>query len=341
MRELKEVPLVEEPELHMAGGDQVAQCLRLEGRDPVGPLKRLQRGDLGLRDHPAVPHHHQPLDPKPLADPLDLRQQRRRIGGIPLEDGHRHRTAPPLGEQPVVDLAFALLAVAIVAEGGQGAGGALEITRAQVIEHEAPGRQMARGQLLLDPVLAGEHPIHRLIQRVLVGVAHAEIRGQRGGVPPAGRGQLAVGLEDPGHDHGDDELALPRGARRDERVEAQPLHGEPDRLHVAVVGGGDDLEQRVGGREGLIAEHSAQEVNLLGRPLGQIGQGAVLDRAALAVALPQQNGRGRAAIRHDGDIHANTSTPIIRFCQAIICPHQPSYMSTLCFRRPQQCAYLA
>ena len=46
----------------------------------------------------------------------------------------------------------------------------------------------------------------------------------------------------------------------------------------------------------------------LGRPMGQVGDGALSDLAAVAIALPQQDGGRRVPVGHGFDIHgANMS----------------------------------
>ncbi len=123
-------------------------------------------------------------------------------------------------------------------------------------------------------------------------------------MPPAARGQLAIRLEEPGGDHGHDGRALGRGAGRDERLEAEALHGGADSLHVAMVGGSHHLEELVDGGQGVASQQAVQQLDPLRGPLAEIGQGAVLDLPALSVPLAQQNGRRRAAIGHGSDIHA-------------------------------------
>jgi len=51
-------------------------------------------------------------------------------------------------------------------------------------------------------------------------------------------------------------------------------------------------------------ERACQRIDLVLGPVRQVGQGAVLHLAALAVALPQQDGRRRASVGDDSHIHA-------------------------------------
>src|SRR5437899_781097 len=93
-----------------------------------------------------------------------------------------------IGEQAVVDLQHAVAAVAAVADLGQRTGAALEVAGRQVVQHQAAGAQVARSELLLDRALARQQPVHRRVQIVLARIGHAEVLGQRRGVPPAGGG---------------------------------------------------------------------------------------------------------------------------------------------------------
>lgn len=55
--------------------------------------------------------------------------------------------------------------------------------------------------------------------------------------------------------------------------------------------------------EGLAGEHPAQAVDLRLQPVGEVGERARLDLAALAIALTQQDGRRRIAVRDARDVH--------------------------------------
>jgi hypothetical protein len=81
--------------------------------------------------------------------------------------------------------------------------------------------QVARGELLLDGVLAGQQPIHGGIQVVLGGLSHAEVLGQARAVPAPGGGQLGVGLHDARGHHGQHPVAFTAGLGSDYRGQAQ------------------------------------------------------------------------------------------------------------------------
>ena len=87
---------------------------------------------------------------------------------------------------------------------------------------------------------------------------------------------------------------MPGRRRVDELVEAQPAGRAQDGGDVAVRQAAGDLERLVegGGGRRLALQYPGQGLDLGLGPGRQVGQGAVLDLAGLAVAFPQQD-RGR------------------------------------------------
>ena len=55
----------------------------------------------------------------------------------------------------------------------------------------------------------------------------------------------------------------------------------------------------------LPAEGAAEGFDTRRIPVGEIGQGAILDFAVFAVGLTKENGRGRLAIGDGGDVHVD------------------------------------
>ncbi len=216
---------------------------------------------------------------------------------------HRHRAATRVGEQAVVDLQQALLAVAVVAERGQRAGGTFEVTRRQVVQHQAARAQVARGKLFLDPVLAREQPVHRGVQIVFVAPGHAAVLGQRRGVPPARGGQLRVGREDARGDHRQHQVAFARGLGGDQGRDAQTLHRQRHGLHVAVRTRRGDFEGLRDRRPCLAAQDGTNGENLLVSERGEIGERPLVHARAFAIGLAQQIRGARAPIRDDVDVH--------------------------------------
>src|SRR5580692_3171051 len=88
-------------------------------------------------------------------------------------------------------------------------------------------------------------------------------------------------------------------------VELEPAHRPERGGDVAVRQRAGDLEalgsQR---RQGLAGKHPAQAVDLRLRPVGDVGERARLDLAALAIALAQEDGGPRIAVWDARDVHA-------------------------------------
>ena len=76
---------------------------------------------------------------------------------------------------------------------------------------------------------------------------------------------------------------------------------------MAVRAGADDVEgSRQRGADGGIAlQHGPQRVDFSGGPVGEIGDGAVVDLAVLAEALAQEDSGRGVAVGDDGDIHVD------------------------------------
>ena len=147
---------------------------------------------------------------------------------------------------------------------------------------------MASGQRLLDAILARQEPVQRVVQVILGGVDDVEFLGQRGDVPPARRGQLALRLQDARGDHPQDQAPLARRPRVEEATHAHALHRRHDGLDVAVLGRGDNLEELLGGGEALALQGAPNECNDVGGQVGEVADGLVLDLAVLAITAPQQ-----------------------------------------------------
>ena len=73
---------------------------------------------------------------------------------------------------------------------------------------------------------------------------------------------------------------------------------------MAVRQGADDGEGvAFGGDDGAAPEHAAQPFDVGGGPVGEIAEGALTNLAAFAIALAQQDGRGRVPVGNGFDIH--------------------------------------
>jgi hypothetical protein len=163
---------------------------------------------------------------------------------------------------------------------------------------------VARGELLLDPILAGQQPVHRRVQIVLARVGHAEVLGQRGGVPPARGRQLRMWRDDARGHHRQHQLAFAAGPGGEQRCELQTLQAQRNALNVAVRTRCRDLEGLRCRLQCLAAQRRANGLDLRRRQARQIRQRALADLGALSVGLTQQHRGGRTAIRHDENMHA-------------------------------------
>src|SRR4051812_9855198 len=68
---------------------------------------------------------------------------------------------------------------------------------------------------------------------------------------------------------------------------------------------GEDLRGCGGRNDGAAPEEGLEAFEEVGRPVGEVEEGALLDLSALAVGLAQQDGRRRAAVGDDLDVHVH------------------------------------
>ena len=81
-----------------------------------------------------------------------------------------------------------------------------------------------------------------------------------------------------------------RRAARQQGIEFDPACGTERGEDVAMGKSADDLNGVGGGKQFLAAQHGAQLLDPLGRPVGEILEGSLLGLAVLAVAFAQQDG---------------------------------------------------
>ena len=158
-----QVALVEETQLQDTLLVQSLDVRGPEGGEPIQP-HRLQVGDPGLGDHAAVADHHQVRETVFVAQALDLRLQRGRVGLIAREDLDRYGTTLARRQQAVGDLLLALLAVAVVPEGRQRALATLDVGAGKVEQDQRALLQMPLCQLLLDRRLAIDQGVQGLVE---------------------------------------------------------------------------------------------------------------------------------------------------------------------------------
>ena len=133
-------------------------------------------------------------------------------------------------------------------------------------------------------------------------LAEAEGGGER--VEHAGGGELGSRRDQPRHNHRDDEVAAAVAGRPEQTIETDVAQRAEHGRHMPV-------RQRAAHHDGLLIgrrdlsplEQRAQAFDNVGRPTGQVGDGALLDLAAVPIALPQQDGRRRVPVGDGFDIH--------------------------------------
>jgi hypothetical protein len=147
---------------------------------------------------------------------------------------------------------------------------------------------MARGELLLDGVLAHQQPVQGGIKLVLIGIRHPEVFGESRALPEPAGGELGVGVDDARGHHGQHQVAFPAGLRGQHRSQPQALHGQRHRLHMAMGARAHDLQGLGGANKGLALQRAPNDVDQRIGQVRQIAQSLVLDLAVLAITAPQQ-----------------------------------------------------
>ena len=239
---------------------------------------------------------------------LDLTGERARVAEVAFEHLDGDRAAFRRAQETEDDLRPVGTMIAAVAELRQFAAPPLQIARGDVVEHEHAVLEVALGEDLLDAGLAAAQKVEGGVEFVLVDLAEAEHGAERvggGRLAELARGrELGGRLDDPRHDHGQDQLGPALRSVRQHLVEPEPAHRPEHGGDVAVRQRAGDLEALGAERhEGLPGQHPAQAVDLRLRPIGDVGERARLDLAALAIALAQQDGGRRIAVRDARDVH--------------------------------------
>ena len=192
---------------------------------------------------------------------------------------------------------------------------------------------MLARQRLFDRLLALAEPVERHIELVLVDrsevehVAEARRRGER--IEHAGGGQFGGRRNQAGDDHGDDQIAAAMTGRPKHAIETDAAQCAQHSRDVTMRQGAAHDDGLLFGRRNLAAlQQRAQAFDDLARPIGQIGDGALFDLAAVAIAFPQQDRRRRIPVRHRFDIHG----AIMRLLRHHFKMNRAIYMATFSHR---------
>jgi hypothetical protein len=177
------------------------------------------------------------------------------------------------------------------------------------------------GQGLLDRRLSFEQPIQGVVEFVLVDSLQTQRLAEAGGggrrIEPARGRELRGRRDQPADDHGDDEVAAALVGRPEDAVQADRPQGSQRRGDVPVRQRAEDRHRLPLGGDDLAAlEQGAKALDELLRPIGEVGQGPLLDLAVLAIGFPQQDGGRRVAVGDGLDILSTYMATIMRAIRA-------------------------
>ena len=284
---------------------QRAEVRGLERRDPVEPGRFHGLVDARGGQHAAVADQGDPLDTE--AGP-DLVRHGGGVGGVAGEHLDRHRAAVARAEQAEDDLLAALLAIAVVAEGGQRAAPPLDEAGRRVVQHQGAVPEVPVGQALLDPGLARQQPVEH--RQHLVAGDRAE--GGGGGLRrelPGGR-ELGIRRQHPGHDGGQREIALAAAEPVQDAGQPQLAAGAEHRADMTMRQAAPHGERLVRACEGdAPLDHPADTPDQPGRQVGEVGEGLPADALAFAPGLAEQDREPAAAVRDGFDVVGHGRRP--------------------------------
>ena len=285
--DLGQVLGIEQAHLQRAVPGELLDRRGAQAGDPAHARRLFQRLDPGAGDHAPVPDHDCLGDAELAPDHLHCLDEGRRVAGVAREHPHRHRAAVAAGEQPVLDLRLAALAVAGMPERRQFAVAAFHPRARQVEQRHPAAGQMAASQFGLDIVLVFQQPVHRLVGLVRGGPGHPQVAPQSAVAPPADRGQLRGRAGHPGHDQRIGQVPLP-ARRPQQRREAQMaghlVHGG----HVPMRQRPGHLHRGARVDNGLAGQHQPHRLDRIVWQVRQVRQGLLADLAAIPVGTAQQ-----------------------------------------------------
>ena len=120
-------------------------------------------------------------------------------------------------------------------------------------------------------------------------------------------GEFGCWLQHASRDHGHGEIAIAVGMLIEEAVETQLAQSAEDGSDVPMGAGADDVEGlRERGTEGGGAlQDGAKRIDFGRGPVGEIGDGAVVDLAVLTETFAEEDSGGRVSVGDDGDVHVD------------------------------------
>jgi hypothetical protein len=170
---------------------------------------------------------------------------------------------------------------------------------------------MLAGPLRLDAGLAGDEPVHSLVEVVLVGTGEFEEFAQTAGgsveAHAASSGEFGGRLDDAGDNHGADQIAPAGRSGADDVVQAEGAKRAKDSGDVAVGERASNHERGRGGRggrgEGFALQDAAEGIDPSLRPMGEVGEGAFDDPGSVTGGFAEENGGRGVAVSDAFHIH--------------------------------------
>ena len=212
--------------------------LERQGADPIESCRLKVLANPRRGEHAPVCHHHDSGQGEVLPQLFHLPAHRARVGAVALEHLHRHRTSPPVTQQPEDDLELAALAVAGIAMLGQRTTTAFEVARREVVENQGAFGQVLLRQPLLDPLLTFHQPIHGPVEFVLIGIPHPQLfpKGvrQRVRIQAPRSGQLGARPQNPRGNQRHRQVPQARALGRQHPFEATEPHRSQHRSHMTM-----------------------------------------------------------------------------------------------------------
>ena len=107
-----------------------------------------------------------------LAELGDLSGHRARVGGVAFEHLHRHWTAVSISKQAEHDLRIAPPLIARMAIASERTAMTLEVSRADVVQHQAALAQVTACERRFNLRLLGQQPVERGVEIVFIDRLH-------------------------------------------------------------------------------------------------------------------------------------------------------------------------
>ena len=134
-------------------------------------------------------------------------------------------------------------------------------------------------------------------------------------------GELGARFDHARDNQGQDHGAQRGGGAGEQFLDPAAARRAQHRGHMTVRQRALDDQGGLIGAHRLVPEHPPQGLDARRGPVGEVGQGALLDLAALTPALTQQNGGARVAVGNNFHVHGNYYSHIVIIVKSITWEH--------------------